>query len=123
MDQEDVRSGINQAKYVESAFFIFFGEIVIIAWIIGAYFDSWIIGGILFLLMLSLTANRTFRLILSVLLSILWAVLGGFFGLSIGSIGGCLVLGLVGLLAGFGIHNQSFSYIKDISRKDKNATL
>ena len=88
MSSGNVRKGMTQAKFNEENVNIVYGEIAILSIILGLVFQSWYLGGGVFLgLMIGLTLPYV-CLILAVSFSIIWSILAAgiassFYGLDV----------------------------------------
>lgn len=116
MSIEAVRAGSSQSRQNESSFGILFFELIVFSVFSGVYFASWLVGGAVFLGSLFLLFNQIARVILMISFSLAWGALGLAVGSLFDSIGASAVLGVIGLVWGFGIHIQGFQHLDDLSK-------
>lgn len=114
MSHNDVRKGMTNARFNEEQMGILSGEIAIIAIVAGIYTKSWLIFGATFVGLAAALAFPIVAIPLMVLLSIGWGVIGYSIGSLVGSKDASVVLGIIGLLAGLGVHMAAIKWVEDI---------
>jgi len=77
MSVSSVRKSVSQAKFNEDASNVIYGEIIIISGIIGFSFNSWYVFGSMIISMCICLHIPIVNIIMSLLLSFLWAPVGG----------------------------------------------
>ncbi len=114
MSTRSTRRGITQAHYNHGNSAILFVEIFIISILVGIAFMSWwAFGGALLGLNIVL-AIRPLALILCFLLSLAWGGVGVLIGTLIGNTGAMVVIGILALLAGLGVHLSGLEWMEDL---------
>ncbi|EEI3460375.1 hypothetical protein G3D33_004966 [Salmonella enterica subsp. salamae] len=113
--RRDIRQAIEQSKMNESNVNILFIEIFIISIACGLTFQSWWVFGCLFIGLLVSLNIKILSHILIILLSIGWGGVGCGIGILIDSTGATIILTILGLLIGFGIHLSGLQWVRDIS--------
>lgn len=116
MSIKSVRAGNSQSRQNESAFGILAFELIFFALFSGIYFESWPVGGAALLGPMFLLGNRISRIFLMIVFSIAWGALGFAVGIFFGSAGAPAVLGIIGIIWGFGVHIQGFQHMDDLSK-------
>ena len=136
----NTRKGVTQASFNEDASNILIGEILIASIVIGYFFESWyVFGGVLVGLMI-LFLIPVINIILAIVFSLLWAILGAgivcFFqdiNLSLEtnntvdlvtilfSTPASQIIGGILFLSGLGLHMGGIEWAKDVSdNEDRN---
>ncbi len=115
MDHNDVRKGVTQAFANYEFGPILFGEILIISIIIGAMYQSWwIFGGLFVFLNFGLHIKFLNMLIVGVL-TFIWGWIGYGIGSLFDSTAASIVLGIFGLLSGYGAHSIGLQWARDMA--------
>jgi hypothetical protein len=117
-----VRAGIGQSKLTEDAWKVLLLEVILISIGLGLWQESWWVCGGSFLGLLFLggiaASNKPLAIFFAIGVGILWGLVGFGAGTLFDKSGGAsLILGIIGLLAGIGIHFNALQYIQDLSRK------
>lgn len=120
MGYKDVRRGKTQAEFNESASQFLFGEITILAIIVGLVTSSLAVGGIVFLLLIAITWFRKGAILLTILLSIAWGVIGFIIGSNVGGLIAGLVIGIIALLVSGSAHVGAIEWMDDIRYEEDN---
>jgi len=114
MSSANVRKGMTNAKFNEENSNILFGEIFIIAIGLGLFAQSWwVFGGVFLGLIISLFIPKV-SIILMIAFSLCWAVIGYGFGSLFGSVGASIVLSILGLISGLGLHFSALEWAQDL---------
>ncbi|QPA33420.1 hypothetical protein [Thermaerobacillus caldiproteolyticus] len=112
----EIRKGVTQAEFNEDASKILFGEIFIISVILGAMTHSWWVFGVCFIGLIACIWFEKTAFYLAIILSIGWGILGFLIGLNwIDNTGAAVVLSILGLLCGLGVHMAGLEYTRDIA--------
>ncbi|KFN07239.1 MULTISPECIES: hypothetical protein [Paenibacillus] len=112
-----VRRGVTQAKFNDTASNWLYGEIFVISVAIIIFTGSWVLFGISLIGMIVLTVIRRLAVVLMVLLSLFWAIIGGVIGLHLGGIAAAIVIGVIALLVTGGLHIRALEWIDDMDKK------
>lgn len=111
----EVRKGVTQAKFNDSAIGVIGAELIIVSIVLGVLTHSWIVFGISLVGLIICFQIRKIAIILSVILSIGWGftawAIGDFFGISTT---GLIVISIIAALCGGGYHMASMEYIEDL---------
>ncbi|MEK3762627.1 hypothetical protein NST04_28635 [Paenibacillus sp. FSL H7-0756] len=111
--QNEVRTGVNQAKQSEEGANWFFAEIFIVSVVSGFYFSSWwVFGGILLGSILLAIYKKT-RLALLILLTVGCGSVGWIIGSWFDSSGASVVLTIFSLLISGGYHIWAYRWMED----------
>lgn len=114
IDSDNIRKGITKADFNKENSNYLYTEVLIISVVSGLYSNSWIVFGVvLFALILGLNSKKI-SIFISIVLSIGWAVVGFFLGGLFESIEASIVLAIIGLVAGIGIHASARQWLKDL---------
>ena len=116
MNHQDVRKGITNARFNEKNSGILFTEISIVSIAIGFSTSSWILFGVSLLGLILILQIKTLALILCIIFSIMWAVIGYYVGEMISGTNAAIVLAIIGLLAGLGANISALEWVKDIGK-------
>lgn len=116
MSHENVRKGITNANFNQEQSGILFGEIFLIAGGLGLYTESWWVFGGLFIGLIIGLFIPFVAIPLMILLSLCWGAIGFGIGTLFGSTAAAAVLGIIGLLAGAGVHMAALEWTKDIGK-------
>jgi len=124
MSSGNVRKGITQAKFNEDAVNIIFAEIAILSIAAGIYYQSWYVGGILFVGLLVGFKIKPLAIVLACVFSISWAY-GTILIVQIftDSTAALVVLGGIALLATGGAHMGGIEYVDDLTDTNRDSTL
>ncbi|WP_217511854.1 hypothetical protein [Vibrio metschnikovii] len=114
MSHNEVRKGVTNAKFNEEQSGILFGEMTIISIVIGLYAQSWWIFGITLAGLIIALFIPIIAIPLMVVLSIGWGIIGYGIGALFGSTGASVVIGIIGFVAGIGVHFSALQWAKDI---------
>lgn len=115
MSHHDVRKGMSQSNFNEGNSNILFGEIFIVSIVVGITMQSWWwFGGILLGLIIMLFI-RPLAMVLMILLSACWGLIGYGIGSIFNSTGAMIILALIGFLAGLGVHLSGLQWARDIA--------
>ena len=114
MSHNEVRKGMTNAKFNEEQSGILFGEIFIISSGLGLYTQSWWIFGTTFIGLIIALFIPAIAIPLMIILSIGWGIIGFGIGAIFGSTGASVVLGIIGLLAGLGVHFAALQWANDV---------
>lgn len=112
---QEVRKGITQAKFNETAFSVVAVELVIIAIAAGILTHSWIVFGVSLVGLLICLQIRKVAIIMSIILSVGWGFvawkLAAIFDISLT---GLIVISILATLIGGGYHIASMEYAEDL---------
>ena len=117
MEHQNVRKGITNANFNEENSNVLFGEIAIISILVGVGTQSWWWGGGVFLGLIISLFIKPLAIVLMLLLSICWGVVGYGIGGLFDSNGAMVVLAILGFLIGAGIHFSALEWAEDIGVK------
>lgn len=115
MNHNSVRRGVTQANFNSGNFAILAIEITILAVIVGFYFKSWWIGGGLYLMLLAAIQVRILALPIMFLGALLWGFIGFLLGSLFGSYAAQIVIGIISLVIGFGVHFSAIEWADDLT--------
>lgn len=115
MGHKDVRKGMTQSNFNEKNSNILFGEIFIIAIVVGIAMQSWWWFGGIFLGLITMLFIKPLAIVLMILLSACWGLIGYTIGAFFNSTGAMIILGLIGFLAGLGAHMSGLQWARDIA--------
>ena len=124
MSTGNIRKGITQAKFNEDAVNIIFVEIIILSIAAGVYYQSWYLGGSLFVGLLMGFKIKSLAIALACAFSVSWA-----YGtilivqLFTDSTAASVVLGGIALLAAGGAHMGGIEYVDDLTDTNRDSTL
>lgn len=119
MDSKSVRKGIVDAEFNSGAFGILSIEITVIAIALGVHFESWWIGGGIWLGAIMLSAvSKWFGIVLAIVLSAGWGLIGFGIGAMFENTGAEVVCATLGFVTGLGIHLGAMQYGQDLSRSE-----
>ena len=115
MSHHDTRKGMSQAVLNEQLSQVLICEIFVLSVVAGVYTKSWWIGGgLLFALCAGLTNGIASKAIV-IVLTLGWGAIGARVGSSLfESVGAAVVLGVLGLGMGWGIHTAGLQWVRDI---------
>lgn len=114
VQMKNVREGVTKAKFNKENSKVLFGEIFLISVGVGFYYKSWwAFGGTLLGLIIA-SFIKPIAILLMILLALGWGLVGYFIGAFFNSLPASVVLGIVGLLAGGGLHMSAMQYVRDI---------
>lgn len=117
---KDVRKGITQANYNESAIgFLAFEEFIITA-AAGVITMSWWIFGSSLLAFLVISWIRPLRNVLYFILTLAWGAVGWWLGTLTGSIGASAVFSILALLITGGLHIGASEWMGDLNNEDES---
>jgi hypothetical protein len=114
-NSNEVRKGITQARFNEDASNMLFGEIFLVSIVCGFYWSSWWVFGLISIGLVISLMIKPLAIILAILLSIGWAIIGYGIGVFFDSSSGSIVLAILGLLAGLGAHISALTWVEDIN--------
>lgn len=118
MNHKDIRKGVTQAEFNEDSSTILLGEIVIISILAGAFTHSWWGFGICLFGLLACMFFKKTAFYLAIILSLCWAGVGVYIGLDwFKNTGAAVVLAIIGLVAGLGVHFSALEYIEDLNEQ------
>lgn len=112
---QEVRKGVTQASFNGGSFTVIAVEITILAIIAGFYFKSWWIGGGLYLLLLVAIQVRVLALPIMLLGALLWGLIGFLLGSLFGSYAAQVVIGIISLIIGLGVHFSAIEWADDLT--------
>ena len=115
MDHNEVRKGVTNAKFNEDNSGILFLEVLIVSAVIGFVLTSWIYFGLSIFVMMFCLLFRPLAVLLSLVISIGWGIIGYLIG-TLFSHDASIVLGIIGLLSGLGMHMSAIQWTRDIGR-------
>jgi len=125
MSTGNIRKGITQAKFNEDAVNIIFVEIIILSIAAGVYYQSWYLGGSLFVgLLMGFKIIKSLAIALACAFSVGWA-----YGtilivqLFTDSTAASVVLGGIALLAAGGAHMGGIEYVDDLTDTNRDSIL
>lgn len=113
---QNVRKGVTNAKFNDSASSLFFAEIFILSVIIGAINQSWGVFGVTFIVIFVMSMIRQLMIILMVILTITWSILGLSLGMMLGGWVAAVSFGVIALAASAGIHMGAYEWTQDMSK-------
>ena len=116
MSIDTVRAGNAQSRQNEASFGVLSFELIVFSIFGGVYTGSWVVGGGVLVGTLLLLSHPSARILLMLLFSFAWAVLGFLIGGLFDSTGASVTLAVLGLLWGYGIHIQGFQHLDDLSK-------
>ncbi len=119
MSHKDVRKGVTNANFNEEMSGFLMGEIFLLAVMMGLYFHSWIVFGLVFLGLLVVLFVKTLAMILIVGFSIVWGVLGWALGSLFDSTGASITIAVIAFLASFGANLAALEWARDIGESDE----
>lgn len=114
MIHKNIRKGITTAKLNEDNSNILFGEIALISIFIGLGSKSWWWGGGIFLALIIALNIRPVAIILMLILSVCWGMIGYGIGTLFDTTGAMVVLALFGFIIGLGVHLSALEWTEDI---------
>ena len=113
-EMKDVRAGNSQSRLGEQAFGIMAVEATAISIGAGYYFESWWVGGAVFVLMLVLMAVKSMRIPVALAFAVAWGAFGYVVGIQTEQAGAQFVIAGVAFLVGLGAHIAALEYAGDI---------
>lgn len=112
--ENDVRKGITNAKFNEENSTILFSQITLLSIGLGIYFKSWwVFGGTILGFLIGLNI-KPLAVIICILLSVGWGLVGYGIGLLFESNPASIVLAIIGLLSGLGTNFSGLQWVEDI---------
>lgn len=116
--ENDVRRGVTNAKFNEENSNILFSQITIVSIGLGIYYSSWwVFGGAILGFIICLNI-KTLSVILAILLSLGWALIGYFIGIFFESNPASIVLAIIGFLSGLGANFSGLQWVEDIDSQN-----
>src|SRR5699024_286682 len=113
--EDEIRKGVTNAKYNDTASTLFFGELLLLSIILGSINKSWAVFGIVLLVTVVLSYIKQTLVILMVALTIAWSILAYIIGLSLGGWLAAIPISIIVLLLSTGIHVGAYEWMRDIN--------
>ena len=121
MDGRSVRRGIVDAEFNSSAWGILTVEITIVAIVVGLHYQSWWVGGGIFIGAIVLPAiSKWLGIILSLVLSIVWGLIGFAIGSLFENVGAEVICAAIAFLSGLGVHLGAMQHGQDLGRSESS---
>lgn len=116
-NEDAIRRGITNANLNEESFKIVIVEVFVLSGLAGGYTHSWLVFGVLFIVLGVAVFIPPLTKPLMVAFSVGWGALGWVIGVAIGSLGASIVIAIIFFLGGLLGNFQAIEYMKDISEE------
>lgn len=117
-NENAVRRGMTNASLNEDSFKIVVVEILALSVMAGGYFHSWIVFGVLFIVLGIAIFIPPLTKPLMVAFSIGWGALGWVIGVAIGELGASIVIAIIFFIGALAGNFQAIGYMKDINNEE-----
>lgn len=112
--EDEVRKGVTNARFNDTASNLFFGELLMLSVTLGLIYQSWAVFGTVLLITIVLSYIRKTLIILMAALSITWTILSYWLGLTLGGWMAAVPISIIALIFTVGIHIGAYEWIRDI---------
>lgn len=117
MNQNEVRRGMSQAKTNEHGASLYGLEVIVISVVLGFLTQSWIVFVLLLIGLIAGINIKNFVIGISILLTIMWILIGWKIGATFGSVSASVVLSILFALISIGVHASAFDWNRDIHER------
>lgn len=117
-NEDAVRRGMTNANLNEEAFKVVIVEILLLSALAGAYLNSWLLFGVLFIGLGVAMYIPPLTKPLMVAFSVGWGALGWVVGIAIGELSASIVIAAIFFIGALVGNFQAIDYMKDINEED-----
>lgn len=114
-NEDAVRRGMTNANLNEEAFKVVIVEILLLSALAGAYLNSWLLFGALFIGLGVAMYIPPLTKPLMVAFSVGWGAVGWVIGIAVGELGASIALAAICFLGALTANFQAIGYMKDIN--------